>query len=170
MPGTRIRRSTGKPVTLALTSPAFQDGERIPDRHARGGRNLSPALHWSELPEGTASVALICEDPDAPTLKPFVHWLIFNLPPSLPGLPEGVQQKPAPADLDGAAQGVNDFDGVGYDGPAPPAGGGPHRYRFQLFALDTVLTLPSGVSALSLRRALEGHVLGKGVLAGTFSR
>jgi Raf kinase inhibitor-like YbhB/YbcL family protein len=169
MPGTRVRRSPGT-VTLAVTTPAFQDGERIPDRCARGGRNLSPALNWSELPDETASVALICEDPDAPTLKPFVHWVIFNLSPSLPGLPEGVPHGPAPDGLAGAAQGVNDFDGVGYDGPAPPAGTGPHRYRFQMFALSRKLGLPSGASASALRRAMDGHVIGKGVIAGIYSR
>lgn len=170
MPGTRIRYSLKKPVPLAVTSPAFQDGGRIPDRFARGGENVSPALHWSRLPEKTASVALICEDPDAPTPSPFIHWVIFNIPASIPGLPEGVPHGPLPPDPGGASQGVNDFDGVGYDGPAPPRGHGPHRYRFQIHALDAVLSAPPGLSALALRQAMEGHVLGKGVLVGTFSR
>lgn len=172
MPGTRIRRSTPlkRPVPLAVTSPAFQDGQRIPDRYARHGGNHSPALNWSQLPMDTASIALICEDPEAPQPDPFTHWVIFNLPPTIPGVPEGISQMPQPAEVSGAAQGVNDFDHVGYDGPAPPAGHGLHRYRFQIFALDAVLNLPPGVSKLAVRQAMEGHVLGKGVLSGTFSR
>ena len=172
MPGTRIRRTAPlkKPVQLAITSPAFQDGQRIPDRYARHGANVSPALNWSQLPMDTASIVLFCEDPDAPQLDPFTHWVIFNIPPSLAGLPGGISQGPQPAEVPGAAQGVNDFDGVGYDGPSPPAGHGHHRYRFQIHALDTMLSLPPGVSKLAVRQAMDGHVLGKGVLSGTYSR
>ena len=172
MPGTRIRRSAPlkKPVPLAVTSPAFQDGERIPTRYARQGANRSPALNWSQLPMDTASIVMICEDPDAPQPDPFTHWVIFNIAPTLPGIPEGISQLPQPAEVSGAGQGVNDFDHVGYDGPAPPPGHGVHRYRFQIYALDAVLNLPPGVSKLAVRQAMDGHVLGKGVLSGTFSR
>ena len=172
MPGTRIRRSKPPigPALFAVTSPAFQDGQRIPDRYARAGGNVSPALHWSQLPVDTASIALICEDPDAPQPDPFTHWVIFNIPPTLPGIPEGVSQLPQPGEILGSGQGVNDFDHVGYDGPAPPAGHGLHRYRFQIHALDAMLNLPPGVSKLAVRQAMEGHILGKGVLSGTFSR
>jgi len=172
MPGTRIRRSTPlkKPVPLAVTSPAFQDGERIPDRYAKHGTNLSPTLHWSQLPIDTASIVLICEDPDAPQPDPFTHWVLFNIPPTLEGLPEGVTRVPQPPQVSGAGQGVNDFDDVGYDGPSPPPGHGLHRYRFQIHALDTMLNLPPGVSKLAVRQAMDGHILGKGVLSGTYSR
>jgi Raf kinase inhibitor-like YbhB/YbcL family protein len=172
MPGTRIRRSTPlkKPVSLAVTSPAFQDGQRIPDRYARGGVNVSPALHWSQLPVDTVSIALICEDPDAPQPDPFTHWVIFNIPPTVEGVPEGVSRVPQPGEVWGAAQGVNDFDDIGYDGPAPPHGHGLHRYRFQIHALDAMLNLPPGVSKMAVRQAMEGHILGKGVLSGTYSR
>src|SRR5262249_28742525 len=105
-------------------------------RYARGGSNLSPALSWSALPENTASLALICEDPDAPGPEPFTHWVLFNVPPDLGGLPEGVAQGPNPGRIPGAGQGLNDFGNVGYDGPAPPRGDGIHRYQFQIFALD----------------------------------
>jgi Raf kinase inhibitor-like YbhB/YbcL family protein len=172
MPGTRIRRSAPlkKPATLAVTSPAFQDGERIPDRYARHGGNMSPAMNWSMLPVDTASIVLICEDPDAPQPYPFTHWVLFNISPALPGIAEGVSQTPQPVEVSGGAQGVNDFDHLGYDGPAPPTGHGPHRYRFQIHALDAMLNLPPGVSKLAVRQAMEGHVLAKGVLSGTFSR
>ena len=172
MPGTRIRRTSPlkKPAQLAVTSPAFQDGQRIPARYARQGGNVSPALNWSQLPVDTASIALICEDPDAPQPDPFTHWVIFNIQPTLAGIPEGISQLPQPGEVLGAGQGVNDFDHVGYDGPAPPAGHGLHRYRFQIHALDAVLQVPPGVSKLAVRQAMEGHVLAKGVLSGTFSR
>lgn len=167
MADTRIRRSRSE---IAITSAAFQDGARIPGRYARAGENRSPALHWSRLPQGSASVALVCEDPDAPQAEPFTHWVLFNIPPTLPGLPEGVSKGPLPPEVPGAAQGVNDFGGIGYDGPAPPRGDGPHRYRFELYALDAMLDLPPGLTKIALRRTLEGHVLGKGLLTGAYSR
>lgn len=170
MPGTRIRhtrptkRARAKSATLGITSASFQDGERMPERYVRSGANLSPALSWSRLPEGTASIAVICEDPDAPRAEPFIHWVVFNIPGPTPGVPEGVAQPP------GSEQGVNDFGNVGYDGPEPPAGHGPHRYFFQVYALDTVLPLRPGVTTQALRAAMEGHVVAEGRLVGKYSR
>src|SRR5687767_4170489 len=142
MPGTRIRHSRpprrGRPlsVTLGITSSGFQDGQAIPGRFATKGDNASPALSWSRLPEKTASLAVICEDPDAPRAEPFTHWVLFNIPPANPGVPEGVSKGSLPAQVPGAGQGLNDFGNVGYDGPEPPPGHGPHRYQFQVYALD----------------------------------
>ena len=96
--------------------------------------------------------------------------MIFNIPPSLPGVPEGIPKDDKPSDLAGAEQGVNDFGNVGYDGPAPPPGRGPHRYQFHLYALDETLTLPPEVTKLALQWTMEGHILGKGTVRGLFSR
>jgi len=168
MPGTRIRGSR-KAAVIAVTSPAFQDGADIPGRYAKAGDNVSPALSWSALPENTASIAVLCEDPDA-GVEAFTHWVLFNVPPALPGVPEGLSRMAAPAELPGAAQGGNDFGRVGYDGPAPPPGDGPHRYQFQVYALDEMLDLAPGVTALAVRQAAKGRIVGKGVLVGLYSR
>ena len=165
---TRLRHP--KSAVIAITSPAFADNRDIPARYAAVGENVPPALSWSALPENTQSLALICEDPDAPTPEPFLHWLLFNVAATTPGIPEGVARTEMPPQLPGASQGVNSFGNVGYDGPAPPRGHGIHRYQFQLFALDETLHLPSGVTAQAVRQAMTGHVLGKGVLVGLFSR
>jgi Raf kinase inhibitor-like YbhB/YbcL family protein len=171
MPGTRIRRSRGvkAPAVIGVTSPAFQDSSDIPSRYSRAGGNISPALSWSALPKKTASVALICEDPDAPGHEPFTHWVLFNVPPNAAGLPEGVAQGAHAGGLPGAGQGVNDFGNVGYDGPAPPRGDGIHRYQFQIYALDDTLPLSPGATAGDLWEAMKDHILGKGVLVGVFS-
>ncbi len=169
MAGTRVR-SSQKPAVLAVTSPAFQDATDIPARYAGIGENISPALSWSTLPEDCASIAILCEDPDAPGTRAFSHWVLFNVPPTLPGVQEGIEPGPNPPELQGASQGVNDFGRVGYDGPAPPRGHGPHRYRFEIYALDERLNLPSGVTALAVRPVMKTHVLGKGVLVGLYSR
>jgi hypothetical protein len=169
MPGTRIRPSR-KFAVIGVTSSAFPDGGTIPVRYTGDGDNLSPALSWSTLPEGTASIAILCEDPDAPGTEAFSHWVAFNLPPSLTGLPERVARSANPPELRGGAHGVNHFGGVGYDGPKPPRGDGPHRYQFQVYALDEKLSLPPGASAQALRKVTKGHILGKGVLVGLFSR
>ena len=169
MPGTRIRPSK-KLAVIGVTSAAFPDGGNIPARYAEPGGNLSPALSWSALPENTASIAILCEDPDAPGTEAFSHWVAFNLPPSMTSVPEGLPKDASPSELKGGAQGVNHFGRLGYDGPAPPRGDGPHRYQFQIYALDEMLTLPPGASAQALRKVTKGHIVGKGVLVGLFSR
>lgn len=156
-----------EPTTLSLTSPAFQPGQRIPTDYTQDGRNVSPPLAWGDLPPGTESLALICEDPDAPRGM-YSHWVAFNLPADVRGLPEGVPDQPTLPD--GTVQGVNDGGKPGYTGPAPPPGK-PHRYFFHLFALGTRLHLPAGVTREQLMVALqEARVLGKGELIGTYGR
>ncbi len=171
MPGTRVRRSRSvrSPAVIGVTSAAFQDNGDIPSRYSRAGGNISPALSWSALPKKTASLALICEDPDAPGHDPFTHWVLYNVPPNLQGLPEGVAQGAQPEAIPGAEQGRNDFGNVGYDGPAPPRGDGIHRYQFQIYALDEMLPLSPGVTAEAVWQAIKDHVLGKGVLVGVYS-
>lgn len=149
-----------------ISSPAFQDGERIPDRHTCVGEDLSPPLRWEGAPEGTQSFALITEDPDAPG-GTFVHWVLYNLPAAITELPEGV---PRDKRLEsGALQGVNDFRVVGYRGPCPPPGR-PHRYYFILRALDAALDLGPGVTKGRLETAMQGRVLAEAKLMGTYGR
>jgi Raf kinase inhibitor-like YbhB/YbcL family protein len=148
--------------TIEVHTPAFDDHAPIPPRHSLEHDNLSPALEWSEVPEGTAELAVLCEDPDAPR-GPFVHWVLSGLDPSTTGLAEG--QVPS-----GAVEGRNDWGGVGYGGPRPPVGDPAHRYLFWVYASSEPLGLSSGGSADDLRRALEGKALGRGVVIGTYQR
>src|SRR5262245_41575250 len=121
-----------------LQSPAFESGAAIPRKHTGDGEDISPALSWSDLPPGTQELALIVDDPDAPTPEPWVHWVMYRIPISASQLPERIppaQRVPQPA---GAVQGRNTWpNGLGYRGPAPPKGHGVHRYFFRLYALDT---------------------------------
>jgi Raf kinase inhibitor-like YbhB/YbcL family protein len=126
------------------------------------GGNESPELSWSELPADTVSVAILCEDPDAPGQDPFVHWLVANVAPG-EALPAGAGEIP------GAVLGRNNFNRVGYDGPAPPPGR-VHHYHLRIYALDRELQLEDGFMRLDLIRAMQGHVLGTGELMGTFGR
>jgi len=153
--------------TFHLSSDAFLSGDMIPIRHTCEGRDLSPPLTWGDPPEGTRSFALVCEDPDAPR-GIWVHWVLFNLPAQVRGLPQGVE--PDPELADGSRQGRNDFGRLGYGGPCPPPGRGPHRYYFRLYALDTLLALPPGATRADLLAAMDGHVLASAELMGRFER
>jgi len=153
-------------MTLSLSSIAFQDGERIPVKYTCEGQDISPPLMWSEPPQGTQSLALIVDDPDAPG-GVFTHWVLFNILPDSRQLPEAI---PTQAQLSsGALQGKNDFGRIGYGGPCPPPGR-PHRYRFTLYALDRVLDLKAGVSKKQVVGAMQGHILAQGQLTGTYQR
>jgi hypothetical protein len=151
---------------FVLTSPAFSDGERIPDRYTCVGEDVSPPLRWEGVPEGTKSFALVVEDPDAPG-GTFIHWVLYNLPATISELAEGVPRTERLAS--GALQGVNDFGVVGYRGPCPPPGA-PHRYFFILRALDVELDLKPGATKAQLERASQGHVLAEAELMGKYSR
>lgn len=154
-----------KEGTMRLTSPAFTHGGSIPALYSGLGRNLSPALQWTGVPAGTVSLALICDDPDAPGAT-WVHWVVYNLPPSCTGLPEGMPREPGIPT--GGMQGVNSSDTIGYDGPYPPTG--THRYFFKLYALDTVLALEKAARKPALERAMKGHIIDEARLMGTFTR
>lgn len=157
-------KEKGEPETIHLTSSAFTEGQPIPTRHALESGNVSPELQWTNAPAGAKSLALICEDPDAPR-GIWVHWVVYDLPPGAGELREG---QPASRELsNGARQGVNDFGRIGYGGPAPPPGRA-HRYFFRLYALDRKLEAKPGLSRKQLLAAMEGHVLGEGQLMGTF--
>ena len=152
-------------MTLSLSSTAFAAGKPIPAIYTCTGRSVSPPLAWTGAPAGTASFALILDDPDAP-IGTFVHWVIYNIPAASNGLPEAV---PSSAKLaDGSLQGNNGAGQAGYTGPCPPSG--THRYFFKLYALDTVLNLSSGVNKDQLLKAMQGHILAQGELMGTFSK
>lgn len=151
---------------LYISSPIFKDGEAIPKKYTRDGEDVSPPLVWGGAPEGTKSYTLIMDDPDAP-LRVFTHWVIFNLPAEIDDLPEDVPKQKALEN--GGAQGMNDFGAIGYGGPSPPRGK-PHRYRFHLYALDTLLKLEAGASKQELLDAMEGHVLAEAEIVGIYSR
>jgi uncharacterized protein (TIGR00297 family)/Raf kinase inhibitor-like YbhB/YbcL family protein len=147
-------------IEISVTSSAFRNGEVIPPEFSCDGENRSPDLNWSDLPQGTKSLALIADDPDAP-IGTFTHWVVYNMNPSLTSLPQGS----APA----GTQGRNSYGRLGYDGPCPPRGQ-IHRYYFKLYALDLPPDLPAGLDSAGLQRAMQGHILGHGQWMGTFKR
>ncbi len=151
-------------MALTVLSAAFLAGAAIPRAHAYGGG--SPPLSWSAVPAGTKSIAILCDDPDAPA-GDWVHWVLFNLPPDTRKLDAGVPK--AARWPNGAVQGTNDFGDTGYDGPSPPPGR-PHRYFFKVYALDTTLALDSRAQKKDVLRAMKGHVLAEGQLMGTYRR
>ena len=151
---------------LTIASKAFGPGGHIPARYTCQGSNVSPPLSWSGIPDGTKSLVLIVEDPDAPDpaapQRVWVHWIVFNLPPISSGLPEAVKELPA-----GAKTGQNDWSRDKYGGPCPPIG--RHRYFHKLYALDTELDLDSPAKA-DVERAMQGHVLATAELVGTYQK
>jgi Raf kinase inhibitor-like YbhB/YbcL family protein len=163
---------------ITITSSAFQQGAVIPKEHTGEGTDVSPPLAWSGIPAGTKSLALICDDPDAPSAKrpgpePWVHWVIYNIPADATGLPAGIPRDADVKDPAGAQQGHNSWpaDNIGYLGPMPPPGSGPHRYYFKLYALDTQLPVTSvQTDKNSLLAAMQGHILAEGKLMGMYER
>ena len=151
-------------LELAVLSAAFAMGAAIPERHACGP--CSPPLSWSEVPAGTQSIAVLCDDSDAPA-GDWVHWVVFNLAPDVRELPESVARDGALPG--GAIQGMNDYDRNGYDGPCPPPGR-LHHYHFKVFALDARLALGASARKADLLQAMRGHVLAQGELVGTYAR
>lgn len=154
---------------FVLQSPAFEDGSAIPSRFTCDGTNVSPPLRWRDAPDGTKSIALIVDDPDAPDpaapKRVWVHWVVYNVPATEGQLAAGASGA-LPA---GARQGVNDGGGIGYDGPAPPKG--RHRYFHKAYALDAVLPdLGAHARKADLERAMSGHVLAHAECVGTYAR
>lgn len=151
-------------ATMKLTSSAFAEGTLIPRKYSCDGDDVSPPLAWSDVPAGARSLALICDDPDAP-VGTWVHWVVFNLPPTVMGLSEGVPAQKAAA---GGMHGANSWRRLGYGGPCPPSG--THRYFFKLYALDTTLALDNTATAKDVQAALAGHVLAQAQLMGKYQR
>jgi Raf kinase inhibitor-like YbhB/YbcL family protein len=156
-------------VSLQLMSPTFAAKAAIPARHTCDGAETSPPLRWSGVPAGTRSLALVVDDPDAPDpaapQRTWVHWVLYDLPPTADGLAEGVAAAGLPA---GTREGSNDWRRTGYGGPCPPVG--RHRYFFKLYALDIVLPDLQRPDKASLAKAMAGHVLAQAQLAGTYQR
>lgn len=157
-------------MTITVKSLAFGAGQSIPKRHTGDGEDLSPALTWEGVPEGTAELAIVVDDPDAPVAEAWVHWMLYGIPVGYSGLPEGFHGNLMPAGHGGLLQGVNSWGTVGYRGPAPPRGHGKHRYFFKVLALDERLGLPPGLDKKRLLEAAQGHILSHGELMGTYSR
>jgi Raf kinase inhibitor-like YbhB/YbcL family protein len=150
---------------MKLESPVFRNDGDIPSKYTCDGDDVSPPIEWSDVPAAARSLALICDDPDAPK-KDFSHWVLFNIPPRAGALPERVAAK---QDLpDGSRQGKNDFGKIGYGGPCPPSG--THRYRFTLYAVDRQLSVPASSSREDVEAALKGHVLETARLTGAYTR
>ncbi len=164
-----VERDGGSIMSLTLISTAFTHQGEIPAVHTCDGKDLSPPLAWSGIPAGTRSLALIVDDPDAPDPRApkmtWVHWVLYNLPPSAAGLEEGVVATKLP---DGTLEGLNDWKRTGYGGPCPPIG--RHRYFHKLYALDIILPDLKKPTKALLERAMEGHVLAKAELVGTYQR
>src|SRR5262249_27270365 len=167
----KARAAQSDPVRIDVTSPALNAGEPMSREYTADGHNMSPPLAWSTLPPGTKSFAVICEDPDAGNPPPFVHWVIYNIPPTASGLPQNVPFEPGaamPASIGGAIQGISGFRRPFYRGPAPPPGK-PHHYHFVVYALDRD-ELPAGLTRTEFLEAADGHIVGKGELVVTYER
>jgi len=152
-------------MEIEIASTAFDDGGLIPPKYTCDGADISPPLHWEDVPEGTKSIALICDDPDAPA-GTWVHWVLFNLPAETRELAENIP--PDRTLPNGARQGTSDFGRIGYGGPCPPSG--THRYFFKIYALDTQIDLAAGAKKAQLLKAIEGHILEQGQLIGKYKR
>ena len=156
-------------MPLIVESPAFLHNDPIPSEYTCDGRDLSPPLNWHGEPDGTRSLVLIIDDPDAPDPQAprttWVHWVLYNIPPAAGGLAAGV----GPAELPtGAQQGLNDWKRAGYGGPCPPIG--RHRYFHKLYALDTRLEGMTQATKAHVEAAMQGHILDQAVLVGTYQK
>ena len=161
------------PNSISLTGTAFQDGQPIPKKYSGDGQDVSPPLAWTGAPAATKQFALICDDPDAPTEEPWVHWVLYGIPADVHSLPEGVKTTARLSEPKGALQGKNSWPSgqtIGYRGPAPPKGHGVHHYHFKLYALDAALSLKAELTKNQLLKAMEGHVLATGEFVGTYER
>ncbi len=154
-------------MSLTLKSDAFVNGQSIPAKYSCIGKNVSPVLTWGDPPAGTRSFALIVDDPDAPA-GTWVHWVLFNIPADLRGLPEDLPVTGKNVDPNAIYFGKNSSGNTRYDGPCPPSG--THRYYFKLYALDGLVDLLPGATKQELIKAMQGHILAQGELMGRFSK
>jgi Raf kinase inhibitor-like YbhB/YbcL family protein len=152
---------------MAVNSSAIGADGVIADRHSAYHDNLSPPLSWNRV-EGAAAYAVIVEDPDAPRDQPFVHWLAWNIPGDVTGVPEGIGNVAHPASPQHMIQGRNDSGTYGWFGPRPPPGHGPHRYHFQVFALAKALPMSPEAPLRDVVQALKGDTLAEGEVVGTY--
>jgi len=164
-PATPTAANQQQKPEIKLTSNAFKEGEAIPRGYTCDGANVSPPLEWTGVPKTAKTIAIIADDPDAPSGN-WVHWVLYNLPADGLGLIENTPQTETLRG--GGVQGKNDFGKIGYGGPCPPSG--THRYFFKFYALDSELTLKPGATRAEVEQAMEGHILGRAQLMGTYSR
>ncbi len=163
-----LSKKLSKPMSIAVYSPAFSYGSRIPVKYTCDGLDMSIPVKWdpSTLPKGTKSLVLIMYDPDAPR-GVFIHWILYNIPPNTSEIPENLPKKPVVDKI--GLQGVNDFGRIGYGGPCPPRGS-MHRYFIRVFALDTILDLGPGASISEVENAIRNHILAYGETMGVYGR
>lgn len=164
--GCRRESIHGKETGMKISSPAFSEGQSIPQQYTCDGNDVSPPLQWLDAPANTGSFAIIVEDPDAPS-GTFTHWVYFNISPTTMSLGGNVPKSGALPD--GAAQGKNDFGNIGYGGPCPPPGN-PHRYYFKFFALDARINAKPGADLDTVQQAMKGHILSETQLMGKYKR
>jgi len=154
-------------MSLKITSSVFEDGGEIPAKYTCQGTDVSPPLDFSGVPDGTQSLVLIVDDPDAPDPQApkmvYVHWVLYDLPPDTKGFPEGMKELPP-----GTQSGINDWNRTGYGGPCPPIG--RHRYFFKLYALDKKLGSIDNATKDAVLKAMHGHVLAEAQLMGTYQK
>ncbi len=156
-------------MTLTIKSSAFDNGDAIPSKYTCEGKDISPPLTWTGVPETARSLVLIVDDPDAPDPKApkmtWVHWVLYNIPPDISGLPEATTSAKLPP---GTVEGLNDWNRIGYGGPCPPIG--RHRYFHKLYALDTVLEGVNTPTKAQVEAAMKGHVIAQTELVGTYQK
>lgn len=157
-------------ASITLTSKMFAAGKPIPRPYTADGRNVSPPLSWKGVPAETKELALLVDDPDAPRAEPWVHWILFKIPPHQQQLSEDIPPAERVAMPPGCLQGKNSWGRTGYGGPEPPRGHGVHHYHFKLYALDVTLELPPRADKKELLAAMQGHVIAQGELVGTYER
>ncbi len=168
---TRRPELAGVPDSIEVSSPAFTNGGAIPAKYTVDGDNVSPPLEWKNLPPGTQSVVLLVEDADAPSLRPLVHAILYHIPPGLTALREGaIPPSMRGQDASGFAAGRNSFGRQGWVTIVPPPGHGPHRYAFQVLALDTVPHFDWPPGRVFLLQTIRPHVLAQGTLVGIYQR
>jgi Raf kinase inhibitor-like YbhB/YbcL family protein len=148
-------------VPLDVSSPTFDPDRELPLSATADGDSRPPPIRWSNVPPEAKSIVVICEDPDAPTPEPFVHWLVYDIPPTAITL--GGPARPG-------VEGKNSAMRTGYFGASPPPGSGPHHYHFEVFALDTGIDMAPGAGRSAIMDAMEGHIIGCGDLVGTYER
>lgn len=156
---------------FSITSAELTRGSMIAKKYTGEGEDVSPAVSWTGIPAGTKQLALICDDPDAPQAEPWVHWMVYSIPLTVKGLPEAIKPTETVSVPGGVvSQGKNSFGTIGYRGPMPPPGHGPHRYYFRLYALSAELNLPPGATRAELATAMKGKILAIAHLIGRYER
>jgi len=159
--------------TITVSSTAFANHDMVPLTNSAYGDNVSPQLSWSDLPEGTVQLALVMDDPVVPMPQPFVHWVAYNIPADAGEIPGSLIKEPVVtgvAGLEGMINGLNGIRQAGYFGPRPPVDGKLHAYHFRLYALDAALNLPEGLNKETLLEAIDGHIIGTGMLMGHYEQ